>query len=134
VVIRPHPSDDRSDRYLEALGDPGGDLRLTIDRTTPIEDLLRSGDLCVGALSTATLQSAVLGMPTVFLDVSGTFRPWPFDGSGAALPVARDDHELAALLVDPPASAVAAAEALGLRAGAADAVLDLIDELACRPR
>ena len=129
VVIRPHPFDQRIP-YDEVLADVRGDLGLLVDRTTPIEDLLLSADLCVGALSTATLQSAVLGVPTVFLDVSGARRPWPFDGSPGAVPLGRDAEELAARIATTPAGEAAAAEALGMTGNATPAVLGLIDELA----
>jgi hypothetical protein len=130
VVLRPHPFDDRNDHYESALASDRGDLRLSLDDTTPIEDLLLSADLCVGALSTATLQSAALGVPTVFLDVSGAPRPWPFDGSPGALALARNADELAARIGVATADTTAAAEALGLTGRATQSILGLIDELA----
>jgi hypothetical protein len=96
--------------------------------------VLASADLCVGALSSATLQGAVLGVPTVFLDVSGAARPWPFDGSEGALPLARDAAELAELAATARGGAAGgAAEALGLTGSGKPAVLRLIDDLATGP-
>ena len=135
VVVRPHPSDQRAHHYEGALADVRGDLRLTLDGTTPIEELLLSADLCIGAQSTATLQAAVLGVPTVLLDVSGTPRPWPFDGSDGALTLARSDEELAQCVAAAPDGAAAAAEALGVTGRATQSVLRLIDELSgAQPR
>jgi hypothetical protein len=101
---------------------------VSVDQTTPIEPLLGTAGLCVGALSTATLQSAALGVPTVFLDVSGIERPWPFDGAADALPrVTGHDGSLDAV-PDPPRAA--AREALGARADATERVAELISSFA----
>jgi hypothetical protein len=134
AVIRPHPADGNHASYPDALTGLRGRLRMVIDSTTPIELLLRTADLCVGAVSTATLQSATLGLATVFLDVSNTRRPWPFDGSPGALPVAHSGPELADVIRDvlgatPPLGAGAAREALGATGAGVDAVLALVDSL-----
>ncbi len=85
--------------------------------------------LCVGPLSTATLQASVAGVPTAFLSLAETRLPWPFDGSGA-FPTARDADELARLLPEVVAGRVSGAEvateALGLRADAVDRVVELV--------
>jgi hypothetical protein len=131
VAIRPHPSDHRGDDYLAALRSRA-DVRLALDASTPIEDLLASADVCVGALSTATLQAAALGVHTVFLDVSGATRPWPFDGAPGALPAAYGAQELAQLIEQGPAAADAAATALGLSGRATERIVDMIEALAGR--
>jgi hypothetical protein len=134
AVIRPHPADGSAVSYPRALAGIGGTLQLTFDSRTPIESLLGTADLCVGALSTATLQSAASGLATVFLDVSGTHRPWPFDGSPGAIPVVRSAAELAdvvrdVLSVASPPGAAAAREALGATGTGTDAVIALIGSL-----
>jgi hypothetical protein len=126
VVVRPHPSDPAPGSYLP-LG-AGRDLRVSVDQATPIEPLLGTAGLCVGALSTATLQSAALGVPTVFLDVSGIDRPWPFDGAPDGLPrVIGGQGSLDAV---PEAPRAAAREALGARADATERVAELISSIA----
>jgi hypothetical protein len=104
-----------------------------IDTGTPIESLLESADLCVGSLSTGTLQGCALGVPTVFLDVAGIERPWPFDGS--ALAGCTDAEGLAeavalALSSEEVAGRNEALDALGVRPDAVERVLDLVGDLA----
>jgi hypothetical protein len=126
VVVRPHPSDPAPGSYLP-LG-AGRDLRVSVDQATPIEPLLGTAGLCVGALSTATLQSAALGVPTVFLDVSGIDRPWPFDGAPDGLPRVTGEHGSLDAVPAPPRAA--AREALGARADATERVAQLISSIA----
>jgi hypothetical protein len=125
AVVRPHPADPEPEAYA-ALG-AGRDLRVTIDTATPIETLMAGAGLCVGALSTATLQAAALGVPTVFLDVTGIDRPWPFDGAPDGVP--RITSAAASLAAAPAAASEAGREALGARADATDRVADLIRSL-----
>jgi hypothetical protein len=125
VVLRPHPL-DRMD--YRALG--------TVDSSGSLEEALRRARVCIGTMSTATLEAVVAGVPTVLLDVTGVPLPWPFDGSGA-LPRATDGAELAgalaALGTEPdPATTAAATEALGLRPDALERVSDLIAAAARR--
>jgi hypothetical protein len=128
VIVRPHPGDQDPQSYL-TLAPVHPELRIEVDRRTPIEPLLASSDLCIGALSTATLQACVLGVPTVFLDVTGLERPWPFDGE--ELPSATDASSLAGVISSPLRNArEAALEALGARSDAVERVLDLIVDLA----
>jgi hypothetical protein len=134
AVIRPHPSDLRPASYAR-IADAQRDLRVEIDMGTPIEALLGGADLCIGALSTATLQACALGIPTVFLDVAGIERPWPFDGS--ALPMRTDADGLAgaiatALATRQVAGREAALDALGVRRDAVERVVELACELARR--
>jgi hypothetical protein len=126
VVVRPHPSDRAPGSYLP-LG-AGRDLRVSVDQATPIEPLLGTAGLCVGALSTATLQSAALGVPTVFLDVSGIERPWPFDGAPDGLPRVTGEAGSLDAVPDPPRAA--ARQALGARADATERVAELISSIA----
>jgi hypothetical protein len=125
VVLRPHPLDRMDYRGLETHG-----LRTSVDAGSSLPDALRGARLCVGTLSTATLEAVRAGVPTVFLDVAGVPLPWPFDGSGA-LPRATDRESLAdalgALGKRPgDATQAAAAEALGARPGALGRVADLV--------
>jgi hypothetical protein len=131
VVIRPHPSDRDPGAYQSiAARHPSLDAR--IGATPPIEELLRGAALCVGALSTATLQAAAMGVPTVFLDVTATQRPWPFDGAPDGFVRARGADELGAAIaaIDVARQREIAREALGARADAVDNVVRLVRELA----
>jgi hypothetical protein len=134
AVIRPHPSDLAASGYLE-LAAGLDQLRIEIDAVTPIEALLGGADLCVGALSTACLQACALGVPTVLLDVAGVERPWPFDGSPGAIVRCADADALAeaisaALESREIGGRDAAIEALGVRPGAVQRVVDLVSDLA----
>jgi hypothetical protein len=131
VVLRPHPSDLSPDAYAQ-LAEQHPGLRVEVDAHTPIEALLGSADLCVGALSTAALQACAIGLPTVVLDVAGVRRPWPFDGT--ALPVGTDAESLAELIAVALAAGEsegreAALDALGARPDAVERVVDLIDRI-----
>lgn len=132
AVIRPHPSDLYHEAYLE-LAPARGALEVEVDAETAIEPLLASGDLCIGSLSTATLQACALGVPTVVLDVTGISRAWPF--CKGALSVGTQADELAnaiavALASHEIAGRDAALEALGVRADATEQVVDLVAERA----
>ena len=59
--------------------------------------LLESCDVCVGTTSTATLQAALVGTPVIALNLTGFDWPWPLGGE-TAVPVARDEEDLAAAL------------------------------------
>ena len=122
VVVRPHPSDLTVDAY-EALA-----RNVTVASGGPIEPLLERAGVVVGALSTATLQAAALGVPTVHLNVTGAAQPWPFDGS--AIPVATDAASLGEALGAARGGEAAdtAREALGVRPGAVEAVLGAMDD------
>lgn|GEM_PF-4630042 len=123
VVLRPHPLDSTA---FDAMVTPS--VRLA--RGGPIEPLLGTASLVVGSLSTATLQAAAAGIPTVMLDPSAAPVQWPFDGS-SALPVAHDPQSLATALdglgerADPAAVADARA-ALGADPEAVEKTVDLI--------
>jgi hypothetical protein len=136
VVIRPHPSDPDPMLY-PTLVPPPARLAATIDRTTPIEELFASADLCVGALSTASLQAAAVGLPVCVLNVSGAPGPWPLAGGDDGLPGATSAAELAEripALLERGAGPYreAALEALGARANAAENVARLVRDLASR--
>jgi hypothetical protein len=123
VVLRPHPLDRTS---FESIA--GGNVRVA--RGGPLEPLLAGAALVVGSLSTATLESAAAGLPTVLLEPSGAPVEWPFDGS-SAIGVARDPGDLAAALRTlgqsaDPAAVADAREALGADPNAVDAVVELI--------
>jgi hypothetical protein len=132
AVIRPHPSDLCPDAYLQ-LRPARGELEVEVDAETAIEPLLASADLCIGSLSTATLQSCALGVPTVVLDVAGIDRPWPF--RKGALSISTQADELADAIAAVLASREipgreAALDALGVHADATDRVVDLVIETA----
>lgn len=136
VVIRPHPSDPDPMAYPKLVAEPRG-MQLITDRSTPIEELFADADLCVGALSTASLQAAAVGLPVCVLNVSGVPGPWPLAGGEDGLPGASTAEELAERI--PPllrngagASREAALEALGARADAVENVVGLVHELATR--
>lgn len=92
VVLRPHPSGG-----LELAEDAARrfpDLDVTVNSRSDIVAALEGVDLCIGSLSTATLESAWVGVPTILLDLTGARWPWPLcDGSG--VPLARNHLELA---------------------------------------
>jgi hypothetical protein len=130
-VLRPHPLDD-ADYEANLPAQPG--LSVRVERGGPIEPLFAGAALCVGALSTATLQAAVAGVPTVFLNSTGLRLAWPFDGSGA-FPYAEDAEGLAARIDEVLAAPVvpgaeAAAEALGLRPDSVERLVELVLESA----
>ncbi len=130
AVIRPHPSDLYHDAYLELVPARGMlDVEVEVDAETAIEPLLASGDLCIGSMSTATLQSCALGVPTVVLDTTGVARPWPF--CKGALSVVAEADELADAITAVLASREiagrdAALDALGVRRDATERVVDLV--------
>ena len=125
VVLRPHPLDRMSYAGLDTHG-----LSTSVDASTSLAAALREARLCIGTMSTATLEAIRAGVPTVFLDVAGVPLPWPFDGSGA-LPRATDRASVGdtlATLGDAPGDIARAAadEALGVRPGALDQVVELV--------
>jgi hypothetical protein len=125
VVLRPHPLDPDPDAYARAM--PG--LHIEVDRSSSIEALLATCDLCIGGVSTALLQAAAAGVRVVFLDVTGMAIPWPFDGS-TSVPVARDVDELReqvtrALAADDVLGGDALSAALGVREGALGRLVEL---------
>jgi hypothetical protein len=132
AVIRPHPSDPGPESYAR-LGAAHPGLTVRVDASTPIEALLATVDLCVGAISTATLQAAALGVPVVYLDATTVQRPWPFGGSDG-LPRATGPDDLAeqvgvVLAAGEVLGRDAALDALGVRPDAVDRVCGLVDEL-----
>ena len=123
VVLRPHPLDPTS---FDTLLRPG--VRLA--RGGPLEPLLAGAAIVVGSLSTATLEAAAAGIPTVLLEPSGAPVGWPFDGS-SAIRVAHDSDALATALAAlgaaaEPAVVADAREALGADPNAVAAVVGLI--------
>ena len=135
VIARPHPLDRDHGLYAAAAARHPG-LTLSLDAVTPITGLFAAVDLCVGTISTATLQAAAAGVPTVLLDVTEARLSWPFDGSGA-FPVAKDEGGLATaiggvLAAREPAGADAARVALGADPDALANVLDMLGDAARR--
>ena len=124
VVLRLHPLDS-ADYAQVAARLP----QASVTSRGSLAAVLAGARLCIGTLSTGTLEAVASGVPTVFLDVTGAALPWPFDGSGA-LPRATDGASLAEALasIDAPAdsSRAAAREALGARPDAVERVVDLV--------
>ena len=124
VILRPHPLDPTDYAPLAAHAS-----RVSVRSGGSLSAVLARARLCVGTLSTGTLEAVASGVPTVFLDVTGAALPWPFDGSGW-LPRATDGASLAHVLqgIDalPERSRAAAREALGARPDAVERVVDLI--------
>jgi hypothetical protein len=92
--------------------------------------VIARADLCIAGASTATLQSAITGMPTIFLNMVATTRPWPFDESGV-FPTVTTAEELTAEIPralagegQPPRAAIE--DALGRVPDATDRVLALL--------
>jgi len=96
VTVRPHPLDSAHNTYRAIAADYPR-LNVAVSAHGTIEEAIAGVDLCVGAASTATLQAAALGRPSVMLDVAGMDLAWPFDRSGD-FPVAGDATELQAVL------------------------------------
>lgn len=135
VIVRPHPA-EHEPQIFETLATDYESLDVSVDTSSPIAALIGAADLCVGAVSTATLEAAVADVPVILLNVTGHVARWPFDGS-TAVPVARTAEELADLIrcVLASGSVPGKAEmtqALGVRPDAVERVVDLIRTLAAR--
>ncbi len=95
IVLRPHPSFAAG--AAEAICERYPHLRIEVDRTTTILELLARSDVCIGTYSTASLQAALVDTPTVVLNLGGTDFPWPLGGK-TTVPVAHSRDELASIL------------------------------------
>jgi hypothetical protein len=95
VTLRPHPS--HSIAGIEAARARFPDFAVDIDRSTPIVDLIRHHDICVGAQSTAVFEAALTGIPVVVLNVTSFEWNWPLGGD-TPVPVARNSDQLSAIL------------------------------------
>ncbi len=95
VVLRPHPSQDPGP--IRAMLERLPKREVAIDAATPLDELVRSADLCVGSLSAGTLQAACAGTPVAVLNVSGFEWRWPLGGD-TAVPVAHGEEQLAETL------------------------------------
>jgi hypothetical protein len=95
IVVRPHPSDDpaRFERILATLS--AGDV--TVDAHSDPGELLSRADLCIGALSTMTLEAAAIGTRVVMVNPCGIDWSPPLQLDGA-VPMARDAAGLAGLI------------------------------------
>ena len=63
VTLRPHPADELA--TARCVVDRCRSLAIDVDPVTDIATLLAGSDLCIGALSTATLQAALTPTPVV---------------------------------------------------------------------
>jgi hypothetical protein len=129
ALVRPHPSDHDPEAFRE-LGARFPELRIEVDTKSPIQDVIARGDLCIAGPSTATLQSAIAGLPTIFLNMVDATRAWPFDDSGV-FPTVTTAEELTAEIPralagegQPPRAAIE--DALGEVPDAIDRVLALL--------
>jgi hypothetical protein len=95
AVLRPHPFERFATGSPLAERFPGREL--SVDRSTPIMELLEEADLIIGGTSTATVQAALTGTPAIALNLSGFDWPWPLGGH-TSVPVARSREELDAVL------------------------------------
>lgn len=137
AIIRPHPGDVEPGSH-EALAVEAPRLRVEVDATSSIDALISRADLCVVAgVSTAALQAAVAGVPTVVLNATGAVLSPPFDGQGS-LPVASSADDLAGLIASAvgrygqaPAADVRAE--LGVVDDAMDRVVAAVDDLRMAP-
>jgi hypothetical protein len=93
VVLRPHPTQDMASARVALRRFP--ELEVDLDPTTPIVDLLAGADLCIGALTAATLQAAIVATPTIALNVTGFEWVWPLGGD-TPVAVARSEEDLRA--------------------------------------
>jgi hypothetical protein len=133
VTIRPHPAEHEPEIF-GAAASRYPELEVRVDTGSSIDELLATGDLVVGAVSTATLQAAAAGVPVIFLNVSGSEAPWPFDGS-TEVPSASSAQELTdeiprVLSSEGVPGRRDLLEALGVDAVAVDNVIALIRTLA----
>jgi hypothetical protein len=95
IVLRPHPSAGLDAEHALIARHPG--THLQIDRASTILDALAACDLCIGTITTATLQAALVGTPVVALNSMGFEWAWPLGGE-TTVPVACDRDELTACL------------------------------------
>jgi hypothetical protein len=95
IVVRPHPSDDVAEfvRLVGALGARGVD----VDGLSAAGNLLSCADLCVGALSTMTLEAALMGLRVVMLNPEAINWSPPLQLCGP-VPCARNATELARMV------------------------------------
>jgi hypothetical protein len=133
VTIRPHPA-EHEPQIFERVASLYEEIKVDVDTNSTIAELFAEADLCIGAVSTATLEAAAAGVPVVFLNVTSRPARWPFDGS-TGVPIASSSEELARLITevistDSVPGRAEMVEALGVEAGAVDRVIGLIEKLA----
>lgn len=95
VVLRPHP--ERGRVVAERAVAKRSKIKVEVDSSSPILELLSECDLCIGTASAASLQAALVGTPVIALNMSGYEWLWPL-GGGTSVPVARSEDELAGWL------------------------------------
>jgi hypothetical protein len=92
VILRPHPSQGAAP--IAALRARFPALRLAADGAGAIHAFLAAGDVCIGGMSAATLEAALVGTPVIVLNLTGFDWRWPLGGD-TRVPVARSVSELA---------------------------------------
>jgi hypothetical protein len=83
ITVRPHPADDVAE--FQALAAQLGGTPIDVDAESPILDLLSSADVCIGAVSTASLQTALTDTRLVMLMPERIDCVPPLDGSAGLL-------------------------------------------------
>lgn len=93
VVLRPHPAEGPQAAARALRHAAGAPVTVEIDATTPIAGLHASCHLCVGTVTTASLQAVLAGTPLVALNLLGFPWSWPLGGD-TPVPLATDAGEL----------------------------------------
>ena len=132
VTIRPHPAEHEPEIFA-AFAEQYREIDVRIDASSPIAALIGQADLCVAAISTATLEFAAAGVPVILLNVSARPGPWPLDGQ-SVVPFASSAAQVAELIPRVLASEGVPGrdlmvEALGAREDALDNMVALIRSL-----
>jgi hypothetical protein len=136
VVIRPHPG-DHEPQALMRIAATFATIQVTVDSSSRFVDLLDDCDLLIAALSTGALEAGAAGIPVIFLNSQGRQVPPPFDGSGD-LPTAVDVDQLIDLIptvlaAPEPPGRQEMCEALGVRSGATEALINETKRLVAKP-
>jgi hypothetical protein len=132
ATIRPHPSVRKPEVYAQ-FASRYPELEVRVNAESALTELLAEADLCLGVVSTATLQAAAAWVPVIVLNVTGRAGPWPFDGS-TDIPIATSAEQLAALIPEVLALGTVPGHAemlaaLGATGNAADHFVELIQSL-----
>lgn len=127
VLLRPHPADHDLPAYGQ-LASRFPELRVEIDASAPIYDVIARCDLCLSGVSTAALQAGIRGLPVIFLDDSAGPHRWPFDGGPQGFATAASAEELAERVPEALArrgerAPAALGDALGMRGDAQERVV-----------
>ncbi len=95
-MLRPHPSAGRHAEDELAARFPTTSFE--VDRASTIRELLAGCDLCIGTITTATLQAALVGTPVIALNLMGFEWRLPLGGATRGARSRTTQRELAAWL------------------------------------